>query len=98
MKFTVNNINYYGCVCHSGAEPMLSVEGYSHPYFWHGVPVTEKYYKEYIEGRTIYLRKCVDEDAGEWEWLDVTFESAEEAEEFIKTRKNQRIYSYDIKD
>ena len=97
VKFTVNNIRYYGSVCYYGALPMLSVAGYCHKYSWHGVPVTEEYYKRHIEGRTLYLRTCVDEDAGEWIWLDVTFKSVEEAEEFIKSRKNPAIYDYDIK-
>ena len=97
VKFTVNNVNYYGCVSHAGAEPMLMVEGYSYPYYWRGIPVTEAYYKEFIEGRTIHLEKCIDEESGEWEYQEITFETPEEAEAYIKTLDNPRIYNYDIK-
>lgn len=98
VRFTVNNINYYGCISHAGAEPVLMVEGYQYKYYWHGGPVKEAYYKEFIEGRTIHLTKCVDEESGDWEYQEVTFNTPEEAEAYIKTLDNPRIYSYDIKD
>lgn len=97
VRFTVNNINYYGHIPYHGAEPQLSVTGYEYKYFWHGSPVTEEYYKEFIEGKRINLQRCIDGEAGEWEFLDKTFNTPGEAEEYIATLDKPSMYSYDIK-
>lgn len=97
VRFTVNNINYCGSISHAGAEPQLAVAGYTYKYYWQGTPVTEEYYKEFIEGQTIYLRKCIDAESGEWEWLEKTFKTPEEAEDYIETLDNPAIYGYDIR-
>lgn len=97
VRFTVNGINYHGCTPYAGAQPMLWVESYAYTYYWRGTPVTEAYYKKFIEGRTIYLKKCIDADCGEWEWLDITFKTEAEALCFIRKFENPEMFDYDVK-
>ena len=33
VRFTVNRINYYGCIAYHGAEPLLWIEGYQYKYY-----------------------------------------------------------------
>lgn len=98
VRFTVNGIRYYGWVAYHGATPQLSVEGYATKYYWHKTPVTEEYYKEFIEGHCIRLQHYVNMEAqdGDWEWLNQTFSNPEAAETYIAGLDNPREYTYDI--
>ncbi len=97
VRFTVNSMKYYGCITFAGAEPLLEVEGYTYQYYWHKAPVTEEYYNKFIKGKIISLKRCVDAESGEWEWMEKTFTTEEAAETYIKTLDNSFMYDYDIK-
>lgn len=96
VRFIVNGIKYYGWIPYAGAEPQLSVEGYTTSYYWHKTPVTEEYYKENIEGKIIRLIHYSDTESGDWEWKDKTFSTPEEAENYIETLETPQFYTYDI--
>lgn len=98
VRFTVNDIRYYGWVAYHGAVPQLSVAGYTTKYYWHKTPVTEEYYKKFIEGQCIRLVHYVNMESqdGDWEWQDRTFDNPEEAEEYIAGLNNPGEYTYEI--
>lgn len=97
VRFRVNGIKYYGSVSYYGAEPMLTIEGYVTPYYWHGTPITEEYYNNFIKGNIIRLQYLHREkEDGSWEWLNETFSTPEEAEAYISTMSNSENYSYDV--
>lgn len=100
VRFTVNKIKYYGCISHSGAEPCLFVEGYEYQYYDHTTPVTEEYYNNYIKDKKIRLLLVHDPSNKEWEegdWKDtgIRFNSLEEYEQYIATKKDNCKYDYD---
>lgn len=97
VRFTVNGIKYYGWIAYHGALPQLFVEGYTSSYRWHGTPVTEEYYNEYIKGKCIRLQYLHRElEDGDWEWLDEYFSSPEEAEKYISKLEKSEFYTYDV--
>lgn len=99
VRFVVNGIKYYGWVAYHGAVPQLSVEGYTSTYRWHGTPVTEEYYNEFIRGKTLRLQWISRESGdGDWGWLDKYFSTPEEADSYIANLENPELYSYDIFD
>lgn len=95
VRFEVNDIRFYGWIPYHGAVPQISVEGYNTKYYWHGTPVTEAYYKELIEGKTIRLYRY-NATKDDWEWMDKTFTSPKEAEEYIRGMESPEKYNYDI--
>lgn len=98
VRFEVNGIKYSGSTPYHGAKPRLFVDGYTAKHFWHGSPITEEYYEEIIKGKKIVLQHCIDPEAGDWESLDVLFDTVEAAEEYISHLEHPEDYSYDIYD
>ena len=98
VRFTVNHIKYYGCVCHAGAEPLLSVEGTDYQYWDHNLPVTEEYYNQFIAGKRMYIRYAVEPDAGEWIRTGDVFVDLCECKAFIQRKPNPDRWDYEYDD
>lgn len=97
VRFSVNKINYYGYIAHTGAEPCLKVEGYSYKYYDHNLPVKEDYYNEFIKGRKLRLFKIVkleDDDTAQ-EDTGIRFDSIDEYNKFIEASNDGCKYDYD---
>ena len=97
VRFSVNKINYYGYIAHTGAEPCLKVTGYSYEYYDHELPVTEEYYNEFIKDKKLRLLKRKELEDGDFEWDDtgIRFTSVDEYNKFIETSNNGCNYEYD---
>ena len=85
VRFQVNGVKYYGSIPYYGALPTLSVEGYATNKYYHGTPVEDWYYREYIEGKKFRVFRC--DENGNCEDTGICFESQEEAEAYVTDSK-----------
>ena len=95
VRFMVNDIIYTGKIPYYGAKPLLFVEGYNARH-WKGIPITEDYYKQILEGNTIYLKHRVGGEEGSWERMNVTFPNEEAAKNYIRNLEEPEDYTYDV--
>lgn len=98
VRFEVRGIRYCGSTPYHGAVPRLMIEGYAAKHTWHGVPITDEYYEEVIEGHELVLIHCVDFETGDWGWepCPERFDTVDEVEKYIAGLEHPEMYSYDI--
>lgn len=96
IRFEVNGIKYYGCTCHAGALPQISVDGYTTKHYFHGTPITDEWYNEFIKDKKIKLLKAIDRENGDWEETDITLDTVEEMEQYINKLPKPENYYYDV--
>lgn len=96
LRFEVNGIKYYGNTFFSGARPTLAVEGYTAKHYYKETPITEAYYKEYIQGKKWKLLKIIDAESGDYKDTGKRFNTEKDAQNYIKQQNEPANWYYDI--